>query len=239
MTRSYDLLIFVPYRDRLEHLKQFVPHMERFITKWSFQLVVVEQAPNSPFNRGLMFNAGVWYAGMNSDTFVLHDVDLLPLNDTCQYDPAVAPAHLSGKMPQLRGKAPANDMCGGVFMIKREQFWQIDGFSNIYWGWGQEDGDFGVRLLACDIHWPVLPGEYTMLPHEWGGVHEKNVAHYFARREGREEWAGDGLRAHRFALRSWQSLREYLSTHLGAEAPKCGTQHVVLQIDPLYTPEQS
>ena len=39
------LAIIVPYRDREEHLAQFVPHMEKFLSdkKIDFKIFVVEQ----------------------------------------------------------------------------------------------------------------------------------------------------------------------------------------------------
>ena len=35
---------------------------------------------------------------------------------------------------------------GGVFLISKEHYRLVNGFSNIYWGWGGEDDDMGKRF---------------------------------------------------------------------------------------------
>ena len=34
---------------------------------------------------------------------------------------------------------------GGVSMLRKEHFEQINGMSNLYWGWGGEDDDLYAR----------------------------------------------------------------------------------------------
>jgi predicted glycosyltransferase involved in capsule biosynthesis len=38
---------------------------------------------------------------------------------------------------------------GGVIAINRENFQRINGYSNSYWGWGNEDDDFSARFVNC------------------------------------------------------------------------------------------
>ena len=52
------LAIIVPYRDREEHLAQFVPHMEKFLSQQDidFKLFIIEQGDENAFNRGSKFH---------------------------------------------------------------------------------------------------------------------------------------------------------------------------------------
>lgn len=40
---------------------------------------------------------------------------------------------------------PYKSYVGGVFAINKNHFTQINGFSNLYWGWGGEDDEFEKR----------------------------------------------------------------------------------------------
>ena len=47
---------------------------------------------------------------------------------------------------------PYKGYIGGVFGIPGEAFEKVNGFSNLYFGWGREDDDFRERLLFIFIY---------------------------------------------------------------------------------------
>ena len=47
---------------------------------------------------------------------------------------------------------PFVEYIGGVFLITREDFKKINGYSNEYWGWGVEDLDLLFRIRESDIN---------------------------------------------------------------------------------------
>ena len=38
-----------------------------------------------------------------------------------------------------------NVMVGGVLVVTKQQYLAVNGFSNLYWGWGGEDDDMAHR----------------------------------------------------------------------------------------------
>ena len=53
--------VVVPYRNRRVHLNQFIPSISAHLTKQKipYEIIVVEQADERPFNRGKLLNIGV------------------------------------------------------------------------------------------------------------------------------------------------------------------------------------
>ncbi|EEC06029.1 beta-1,4-galactosyltransferase, putative [Ixodes scapularis] len=65
-------------------------------------------------------------------------------------------------------RLPYQMLVGGVFAIKREHFLKVNGFSNLYWGWGGEDDDMAYRINHKHmkiIRPPASVARYTMIKH--------------------------------------------------------------------------
>ena len=48
----------VPYRDRSTHLNTFISYMESYLKDYTYEVIVIEQVDNQPFNRGKLLNIG-------------------------------------------------------------------------------------------------------------------------------------------------------------------------------------
>ncbi len=46
----------------------------------------------------------------------------------------------------LHYELPYNNLVGGVLAVNTDAFRKINGYSNLFWGWGGEDDDFYLRL---------------------------------------------------------------------------------------------
>lgn len=44
-------------------------------------------------------------------------------------------------------RLPYNYLVGGVFAISKDHLIQVNGYSNLYWGWGAEDDDMSHRYV--------------------------------------------------------------------------------------------
>jgi hypothetical protein len=135
------LAIVVPYRDRAGHLQQFIPHLKAYFERdkldrhLRYTVHIVEQADDRKFNKGKLCNCGFALAENDADYFCFHDVDYLPV--WTDYSYCLEPTHLirHGLHPVCRYPG----FFGAVNLFNKEDFGKINGFSNEYWGWGEED----------------------------------------------------------------------------------------------------
>ena len=155
------LAIIVPYRDREEHLAQFVPHMEKFLSNQdlNFKIFIVEQGNNRPFNRGFLLNVGYSIAKEQGfDYFCFHDIDMLPEDDSCDYSWVDKPTHLASRLSKFNYRLAYPEYFSGVTLFNKEHFEWINGYSNNYWGWGFEDDDL---LYRCKKRGVPLSEQWT------------------------------------------------------------------------------
>lgn len=92
-------------------------------------------------------NAGFMEAWkmVDASCFIFHDVDLLPEDDRNMYSCPGQPRHLSVAVDTFNYILPYQNLVGGVLNIKGEHFFTVNGYSNLFWGWGGEDDDMSIR----------------------------------------------------------------------------------------------
>lgn len=165
-----ELSIIVPYRDRKEHLKKFVPHINKFLkNKVSFKIFIIEQDNEEKFNRGALKNIGFLFSENEFDYFCFHDIDHLPVSEACDYSPTKSVAKLATYVSQFNfTKRPVHELAG-VVLFDKSTFKEVNGFSNDYWGWGIEDDDLGLRCIKKNILIESREGRYFSLPHKTEG----------------------------------------------------------------------
>ncbi|XP_043794665.1 beta-1,4-galactosyltransferase 7 isoform X2 [Apis laboriosa] len=78
--------------------------------------------------------------------FVLNQIDRFRFNRASLIN---GPFHVSS--PELHPRYHYSTFVGGILLIKREHFIQVNGMSNKYWGWGLEDDEFYVRLKEAGL----------------------------------------------------------------------------------------
>ena len=171
-TSNEKLLIIIPYRDREDHLKVLLNNLHPFLQRQNrnYCVLVAEQATsNSKFNKGLLMNAAFTEFQEQFSCIVFHDVDMLPEDDRNLYKCNESPTHLSTKISKFKYKYPYGTDFGGVTMLKSEQYLQLNGHSNLFWGWGREDNDieWRIRQRGFEIQKPdpIDYGRYTMISH--------------------------------------------------------------------------
>ena len=142
----HKLGVIVPYRNRYEHLQEFKKSIVEYLESKNidFKIIIVEQDNAKLFNRGMLCNIGFIEAQKeNCDYIVIHDVDVIPVD--VDYSYSNTPIHLA------TDNIPFESYFGGITLFPSELFEKINGFSNLYWGWGFEDDDLRYRCIKNNI----------------------------------------------------------------------------------------
>ena len=150
---SHKLGICIPYRNRKEHLEKLVPHLSEYLTKQGIEhkFYVGHQVDDKLFNRGAMKNIAAQYAFNDGcDYIAWHDVDMLTFGEHGQINadysyPEDVPVHIATKLSKYSYGLGYDQYFGGVVLFTKEQAENINGYSNDYWDWGQEDDDLFWR----------------------------------------------------------------------------------------------
>lgn len=160
---THRLAVLVPYRSptgsRVDSA-QLVPLCERLhghLARSSvpFQLFVINQVDNRPFNRGALANAAITTLrnepeASSFDYVAVHDVDRFPVSSNHSECDTTISAYYAFPARSPRVLHPSS-FAGGVLVVRRALFEAVNGFSNSYWGWGEEDNDLFLRLRWCGL----------------------------------------------------------------------------------------
>ena len=158
-SKRNNIAIIVPYRNRLRQLKVFLNNMHLFLTRQqvNYGVYVIEPMANLTFNRGLVLNIGYLEAtrdaalngrGLTWTCFIFHDVDMWPEDMRNVYDcDENIPLHLAHTRSSRNYSTVGYQKYyfGGVEAMTVKQFASIDGFSNLFFGWGAE----GTPTIYC------------------------------------------------------------------------------------------
>ena len=82
------------------------------------------------------------------DCVVFHDVDMLPEDDRNTYACGHVPTHLSLMINKYNYRYPYGTDFGGVTMMSALNYSEVNGHTNVFWGWGREDSDIEHRIHA-------------------------------------------------------------------------------------------
>ena len=166
------LAILVPYRDRARYLEVFAralpEYLERVNGIHDYAIYVAEQESPDLFNLSLSRNVAACAALADGgfDTFVFHDVDIIPV---------------AGIDYRPRPFNVAWFLSAGSCKVGVSDFVRSNGYNPSFVGWGDEDVEFYHRLetvgatardwrrspesraaVAMNLDWPELPDEASL-----------------------------------------------------------------------------
>jgi ubiquitin C-terminal hydrolase len=147
-------VVIIPYRDnpkqdRKKHLETITKFFKDTVP--NIKVCIIEQSDDGQkFNRGKLLNVGYNLLKDKYDTFIFHDVDMIPSKSLLQFYKVKPKCVLHLAAPLMQEKYAYAGFMGGVLSISSEDFSQINGFPNNFWGWGGEDEDLKFRMLLSD-----------------------------------------------------------------------------------------
>lgn len=211
------VVIIVPYRDREEHLKTFLDYIHPFLQqqKLQYAIYVVEMAMPTTFNRGLLANIGVLEAmnsGKGFSCYIIHDVDLLPADDRNLYICSDGPRHMSTSNSNYNFRIPYSGYVGGVISFTPTVYRNINGFSNVYFGWGGEDDDLTIRINQAGYTLQRVPediGIYSAMDHGTDQHNKENTDKYKLLSGARARMKTDGLNSAKYTLLKFEQRPLY------------------------------
>ena len=151
------------------------------------------------------------------DCFIFHDVDLLPEDDRNLYSCPEMPRHMSVAVDKFKYKLPYKTIFGGVAAINTNQFRKLNGFSNLFWGWGGEDDDMSRRIhykkLKITRYKPEI-ARYTMIRHRQQPVNKERVR---ILKTSAKRYTKDGLNSLKYKLISKEMPKLYTNVTVKLE----------------------
>jgi hypothetical protein len=211
--------IVVPYRNRSTHLAEFIPYITEFFRSdpsnkdIPCRVLITEQAPGLPFNRGLLKNIGFTYLRPETDYICFHDVDWLPVD--ADYHWAEAPTQIIFHGLPFTEDFILKILFGGAVLLTNSHYAMLNGYSNEYWGWGFEDVDLRERISYSKLQRAYRRGTFRALAHQDEGVNPQgkpSIAFYETQKIFINRWlkpARNGWRQRQFP-HDWH--RDGLST---------------------------
>jgi len=197
-TESHMLSIVIPYRERPASLATLLEVITGRFTS-DYEVVIVEQTDDRPFNRGALMNIG--YKTCTGSSVCFHDVDMLPV--LADYSEVDHPTCLIARCSLFNDSLPYERYFGGVTLFSRKNVEEVNGFSNSYFAWGKEDDDMWLRCERTGMNPGRRPGIFYHQEHSREHCTTNNssndaILERFIR-DPRLQWS-DGLTSLRYDL---------------------------------------
>ena len=144
----YDNIIIIPYRNRELHLNFLIKNMVPLIQEYlpNSKVVVVEQNEGKLFNRGAIKNVGFKEYENKTKYFFAHDIDIIPSLEI------IKSIYTKEDIEMFRIISAHREALGGIFKVKHDVIFDINGFPNYIWGWGIEDRALYYRCYMKNIN---------------------------------------------------------------------------------------
>lgn len=168
MENKKDLVSFIFVNRGGKNLLDAIHNIKDVYSDLNKEIIVIEQADDKPFLRGQLFNIGVklahgkYIALSDNDMFHLRKVDWIDIYETFKKPligfKYISQVTLKDGLPIITSTKDCPTGFGGFNFMKRIDFINFNGFSNLFVGWGYEDNAYSLRF------------EYIRVPQNLGHI---------------------------------------------------------------------
>ncbi len=151
-----DLTSFIIVNRGGKNLIDCIKSIKDTYTEMNKEIIVIEQADNLPFLRGQLFNIGVklatgkYIALSDNDIFHLRKVDWIDIYDIVKKPligfKSISQITLKDNKPIITKTYVCPTGFGAFNFMKKTDFVNFNGFSNLFVGWGYEDNEYSSRF---------------------------------------------------------------------------------------------
>merc|ERR1719239_1046617 len=103
---------------------------------------------------------------------------------------------MSASIDKFNYKLPYAQIFGGVSALSKHHVETVNGFSNLYFGWGGEDDDMAMRIGAKGFkitRYPMEIARYKMIKHKGEKHNEANPKRFALLRNVKQRMPYDGI----------------------------------------------
>ena len=156
-------LVLTTLRDRDTHWRVFKLYMAQYFPELT--VAIIQQADTKSWNKGLLYNAGYSLLAKDYDYVVLHDIDFVPVVGKVDYSFTSVPCMIAGAASQFNYQLYYPTFFGGVVVCSKEHYELVNGFSNLYRGYGGEDDGLRNAFIAKGITPTYKMGKFECFAH--------------------------------------------------------------------------
>ncbi len=192
-----------PVRVRTQHVVKLLFELDKHLRavgklpNRDYAYLIAEQANyDVAFNKGAVINVGMHIARLwGYDYAVLHDADMYPrsLENTYDLPEDGLPVHMCTSPRAKNAYMSYGNNCAGVFACSVKHFFEANGMSNLFWGWGYEDDmiratlgrNIGFRRLNASAGYYENPYHKNEVSRMCGSLSQNNKHRFHAYWTGR------------------------------------------------------
>lgn len=190
------------------HLNDVINNINNVYADYKKEIIVIQQCDDELFKKGQLYNIALkhtkakWVALTDNDIVHFNKIDLFKEYEKNNKTPYLGFTHITQveitNDGYVKKEKKENKVGAGAFLFgMRDDFIKVNGFSNLYSGWGCEDNEISCRLCGDNSTNPTLKhlkqelGHITHPKRLNQNIFEKNRNRFFSRKN--RNIADDGI----------------------------------------------